>query len=179
MSKMSEAPPRDVPAPVVSPATPQPASPIRDHLSLLSHVAQKGVQAGSVLALALSPPYLVLRSPSALSFANVSAHARVGAVAGGLLAVLLGAARTAGLDPAGVADRAARLRANAAQHRCDVLAASGGAAGGMLAVLSAGRAGSVLGSAAVGVAVGVAAHVATARNGPAYRALDSAGDGDT
>lgn len=141
-------------------------------LLLMSHVTQKGVQAGSLLSLVLSLPVLALRRR--LGVEGILGWTSNGVLIGAGLTTALGMYKMSGLEPEGIEDRAYRLHYNQGQNRVDRFCQVGAVLGaGTALVMSQIKAGpavmqtltwrTVLGSAAVGTALGVLSHVATSK----------------
>lgn len=150
---------------------------------LEGHVALKGAEAGALVG-ALSGPLLACaRKTGAPVQDSVLTGAAYGAAGGAALLSVLGLAKIATMERAGLEDRVYRLCHNASQRRVDAFSAAGasvGAAAAYALVKYGGSGGcqcpvkpsdavptrvAVAGGAALGAALGVAAHMATRAGG--------------
>lgn len=103
----------------------------RDTSTMYQHVAFKGVQLMSIVG----PPVLLLNGLRKGSFTVSRFLRQVSAtsfLAGPAVGMGLGAARMWGMPADGVADRAARIRANSGQRRTDDYSVIGGVLGGLV-----------------------------------------------
>jgi len=135
-----------------------------DKRYVVKHTTWKGIQMFSLLA----PPILAIsayRRPNFVLHAYLRKSAMWTFGAGSIVGAGLGLARLSSVDPEGVSDRAARLRANVGQVRTDDYSTIGAVVGGVTsAAILYGRVplllSAVPGGAALGIAGGVLTHLA-------------------
>lgn len=138
-----------------------------NYARLMSHVTQKGFQAGGVLGCLVVAPIVLYRARQGGTSAAVPKVVNAvfkTVMAATATSTALGVARMASVDnlKEGLEDRAYRLHYNMGQRRTDRFAQIGTLLGGAAAVaLLPASAAAVVAGGAAGAAAGVLAHVAT------------------
>jgi len=150
---------------------------------LEGHVALKGAEAGALVGALAGPLVACARKTGVPAQDSLLTGAAYGAAGGATLAALLGLAKIATSERAGLEDRVYRLCHNESQRRVDAFSVAGGALGAAAAYALVKKGGSsdckfpvkpsadvplrvaVAGGAALGSALGVLAHMATRPGG--------------